>query len=365
MKKKHNPGEAKQTLLPAQITPGGEMATLRDAVGTNLGMWPVEIAMGLHDFKATKKQSSWTTYEVALRDFFQFLAATGLNSPVDVTRTHLASYIDYLRKNGKADRTIRLYCSVSSSFFDFLARPTDTKGSALIQSNPWKSLKGALPKIKAYEKSNNLREFNVDEYHKLLATCDRKTLIGKRDYALITTTLWTTRRRQEICRIRFSDFKEDAGKIYIRFIQKGNHQILIDLTPEIYAAIMDYWSERGTKMLGDTPAWVATTDAGKYLNEARNIKMKVGEQPLSPSALDGMIKSRGSQAGIDTDIVNIHMHGLRHLGARLMRSLGKDVKEIKERLGHADLKTTDIYLGSMDRVGSEGLTDFGKIVMGG
>jgi len=42
----------------------------------------------------------------------------------------------------------------------------------------------------------------------------------------------------------------------------------------------------------------------------------------------------------------------------------KSAREIKERLGHADLKTTDIYLGSMDRVGSEGLADFAKIVMG-
>ena len=58
------------------------------------------------------------------------------------------------------------------------------------------------------------------------------------------------------------------------------------------------------------------------------------------------------------------MHGLRHLGARIMKQLGMDVKSIKERLGYADLKTTDIYLGSMDRVGSEGLADFSKIVMG-
>jgi integrase len=189
-------------------------------------------------------------------------------------------------------------------------------------------------------------------------------VIWKRDYAIMTTTLWTTRRRQEIGRIRFSDFKEDEGKTYIRFIQKGGHQILIDLTPEVYAGIQDYWSAAGRKMTADSPAWIATTDAGKYLNRARNLKMKTGEQPLSASALDALIKSHGDQAGLDPKVVSIHMHGLRHLGARVMKSLGKDVKEIKERLGHADLKTTDIYLGSMDRVGSEGLADFAKIVMG-
>lgn len=340
------------------------LVPLEATVGQNLIHWPKQIAMALFDFKSTKKESSWTTYEVALRDFFGFLSAVGLKSPVEVTRTHLTSYVDYLKKSGKADRTIRLYCSAASSFFDFLARPMDTQGTALIKSNPWRGIKDSLPKVKAYEKSTNLREFVVEEYHKLLATCDRSTVIGKRDYAIMTTTLWTTRRRQEIARIRFADFHDDSGKVYIRFIQKGGHPILIDLTPEVMAGIQDYWTAAGRNMKADSPCWIATTDAGKYLNQARNIKMKVGEQPLSASSLDALIKSRGSQAGLDPQVVNIHMHGLRHLGARVMKKLGKDVKEIKERLGHADLKTTDIYLGSMDRVGSEGLADFSKIVMG-
>lgn len=341
-----------------------QLVHLQSTVGGNLAHWPQQMAMALYDFKSTKKASSWVTYEVALREFFRFLGAVGLQSPVQVTRTHLTSYVDFLRKSGKADRTIRNYCAAASSFFDFLARPMDTQGTALIVSNPWKSIKEVLPHIKAYEKSNNLREFTVEEYHKLLATCNRKTVIGKRDYAIMTTTLWTTRRRQEIARICFADFKEDAGKIYIRFIQKGGHPILIDLTPEVMTAIEDYWRAAGRKMKADSPAWIATTDAGKYLNRARNLRVKTGEQPLSPSSLDALIKSHGDQAGLDTEVVNVHMHGLRHLGARVMKSLGKDVKEIKERLGHADLKTTDIYLGSMERVGSEGLADFAKIVMG-
>lgn len=350
--------------IPVQVEVPKHLVHLQSTVGGNLAYWPEQIAMALFDFKSTKKKSSWVTYEVALREFFRFLAATGLQTPVAVTRTHLTSYIDHLRQKEFADRTIRNYCSAASSFFDFLAQPMDTMGTALIVSNPWKGIKDALPEIKAYEKSSNLREFTVEEYHKLLATCNRKTVIGKRDYAIMTTTLWTTRRRQEIARIRLADFHDDEGKPFIRFIQKGGHQIAIDLTNEVYDAIKDYWHASGRKMKPDSPAWVATTDAGKYLNRARNIMVKVGEQPLSASSLDALIKSHGDQAGLDPKIVSIHMHGLRHLGARILKAQGRDVKDIKERLGHADLKTTDIYLGSMDRVGSEGLADFAKIVMG-
>lgn len=342
-----------QALIPLQATVQG------------LVHWPKAMAMALYDFKAVKKESSWVTYEVALRTFFQFLAATGLESPDQVTRTHLTSYVEYLKGEGKADRTIRNYCSAASSFFDFLARPFDTKGTALIATNPWRSMKDALPKVKAYEKSTNLREFTMEEYLKLIGTCDRGTVLGKRDYAIMTTTLWTVRRRQEIARLRYADFGEDSGKTYIRFIQKGNKPIRIDLTAPVQAAIRDYWDGAGRKMRAESPAWIATTDAGKYLNQARNLRVKTGEQPLSPSSLDAMIKSHGAQAGLDPEVVDIHMHGLRHLGARMLRAMKVDLKEIKERLGHADLKTTDIYLGSMDRIGSEGLEQFEKMVMGG
>lgn len=331
---------------------------------TNLSVWPQPMVMALYDFKATKKHSSWETYEVALRDFFQFLALTGLQSPADVTRTHLTSYIEFLKSEKKADRTIRNYCAAASSFFEFLARPMDTKGTALIQSNPWKSVKEALPTINAYEKSDNLREMNVEEYKAILATCDLTTIIGKRDYAIMATTLWTTRRRQEISRMKFGDFKEEDGKVFVRFTQKGGTPILIDLDGAIYTIIKDYWAAAGREMKPGSPAWIATTDVGKNLLKARNIQAKEGEQPLSPSRLDKIIKTRGAKAKIDNTIVDVHMHGLRHLGARILRQLGKDVKEIKERLGHKNIATTDIYLGTMDRVGAEGLTDFAKIALG-
>lgn len=340
------------------------LVQLDATVGGNLSQWPKDIAMALYDFKAAKKESSWVTYEVALRTFFRFLAALGLKSPVDVTRTHLTSYIAYLKGEKKADRTIRNYCSAASSFFDHLARPFDTKGTALIQSNPWKSMKEALPEIIAYQKATNLREFIPEEYQRLIATCDRSTIIGKRDYAIMVTTLWTTRRRQEIARLRYSDFGAEDGKTYIRFIQKGGRRIIIELNAQVQAAIEDYWQASGRTMTLNSPAWIATTDAGKYLNQVRNLRVKTGEQPLSASALDALIKSHGEQAGLDDTVVNIHMHGLRHLGARMLRAMKVDIKEIKERLGHADLKTTDIYLGSMDRVGSEGLEAFAKAVMG-
>src|SRR6185369_16860410 len=161
-----------------------------------------EDAKALFNFKATCKESTWTTYEVGLRNFFGFCRQVGLKSPRDVEIVHITSYIDFLKKAGLAKRTINLYLSAASSFFDFLMQPMDTKGTQLIQSNPFHSIKKARPQIQAYEKESNLRELSMDEYRRILATCDPATVLGKRDRAIIRLIFWTTRRRKEIVNLK-------------------------------------------------------------------------------------------------------------------------------------------------------------------
>lgn len=327
--------------------------------------WSNTMAMALYDFKATKKPSSWLTYEVALRDFFSFLQQIGVMSPDQVTTTHITSYIAFLKNEKKADRTIRLYAAAASSFFDYLLRPRDTQGTAIIKSNPFNSIKDALPKIQAYERSNNLKELSLEDYQKILATCDSKTLLGLRDRAILSLIFWTIRRRKEISRLKKGDFGWEKAVPYVRFLTKGGKYMSIDLTSGIMQALETYWTASHRKMVANSPAFVATTDAGKYLLEARNIQKKDGETPLSPSALDRLLKSRAKQAGIDPEATHVHVHGLRHLGARVLREQEMDVKLIKERLGHSRLDTTDIYLGSMERISADGLEGFEKLALGG
>jgi site-specific recombinase XerD len=89
------------------------------------------------------------------------------------------------------------------------------------------------------------------------------------------------------------------------------------------------------------------------------------EGPLAASALDQMIKKRAAQAGVDTELVHAHIHGIRHLAARFLRESGVDLKEIKERLGHGSLETTDIYLGAMERVKAGNWQRLQQLELGG
>src|SRR4029078_9055247 len=106
-------------------------------------------------------------------------------------------------------------------FFDFLMQPMDTKGTQLIQSNPFHSIKKARPQIQAYEKESNLRELEMDEYRRILASCDPATVLGKRDRAIIRLIFWTTRRRKEIVNLKVRDLgKDEQGMTHDKLIHK-------------------------------------------------------------------------------------------------------------------------------------------------
>lgn len=352
--------------LPAQIQPKGNVLVLQDPGKTLSIFFPRPEAMALYDFKATCKPQTWATYEVAIRDFFDFLSRLQppVLSPSDVTTTHITSYIEYLRQEEKKETTIHNYIAACSSYFDFMTRPKDTNGTSVIQSNPFRTVKERLPKINPYQKSGDLREISKDEFRKLLETCDRQTILGKRDYAILWLILYTTRRRKEIVSLRIVDFGRDGKQPFVKFILKGGGDQKVELTPTVWDAIVDYWKSSARKMTKESPAFVATTDAGKYLVKARGLRERIGEGPLAASALDQMVKSRGRQAGLDEEVVHLHVHGIRHLAAKSLREMGMDVKEIKERLGHKNLNTTDIYLGAMERIGTRGMEALEHLILG-
>lgn len=326
--------------------------------------WARPFAMALFDFKSTVSENSWLTYDVALRSFFSFLEGVGLRGPEDVVTTHLTSYLALLKKEGKSSRTIRCYAAAVSSFYDFMTRPRDTKGTSLIKSNPWKSVKDALPVIQPYVKENPLPEMGLPEYEAILATCSSGGVLDLRDRAILALTLITVRRRIEILQLRVEDLGVDNGKPFVRFLQKGGKYISIEIQPEMIRAIEAYWKASGREIGPKSHVFVATSDAGNNLLRSKNMMARKGEGPLAPSSFDRMLKTRAEKAKIDLEKVNIHVHGLRHLGARILREMGVDIKEIKERLGHAKLDTTDIYLGSMEKISSLGLDDFAAVALG-
>jgi integrase len=71
--------------------------------------------------------------------------------------------------------------------------------------------------------------------------------------------------------------------------------------------------------------------------------------PLSIRDVDRFVKHIAAVAGVRTPFVSSHMFRATH-GADLRHIEGYDLPAIAERLGHADISTTDRYIPKRKRI---------------
>ncbi len=79
-----------------------------------------------------------------------------------------------------------------------------------------------------------------EEAQAILRVPDRRTLQGKRDYAILLTLLTTGLRKAEICSLKVGDLKTYRNQAVIDVIGKGQKFRRIPLKTETLLAIKDY-----------------------------------------------------------------------------------------------------------------------------
>ncbi len=252
--------------------------------------------------------------------FLDWCNERGLTEPVEVTRTVLESYqrhvFHYRKKNGEPlsftgqhDRLVPLRV-----WFKWMARQHH------ILHNPASELElprlgMRLPKavLTAAEAEQVIEQTNVHDP------------LGLRDRAILETLYSTGMRRLELVNLKLWDLDLERGTVAIRQ-GKGKKDRMIPL--------------------GDrAAAWVR-----KYLEEARP------QLATEPDDRIVFLSNAGEPFSLDylTEVVrgyveaaNLGKHGachlFRHTMATLMLEGGADTRFIQAMLGHADLKTTQIY----------------------
>jgi integrase/recombinase XerD len=257
---------------------------------------------------------------VHIRLFLDWCRGRGLTEPVEVTRTVLESYqrhIFYYRKKngeplgftGQHSRLVPLRV-----WFRWMAR------QHYILHNPASELE--LPRIGMRLPKAVL---SAAETELVLAQTNVHDALGLRDRALLEMLYSTGIRRLELVRLKRWDVDLERVTITIRQGKGKKDRIL---------------------PLGDrAAAWV-----GKYLEEAR--PQLVSE----PDDYTVFLSNAGEALSLDylTQVVRGYVeaaeigkqgacHLFRHTMATLMHEGGADIRYIQAMLGHADLKTTEIY----------------------
>jgi integrase/recombinase XerD len=186
-----------------------------------------------------------------------------------------------------------------------------------------------------------------EEVSAILRIPDRRSLQGKRDYAILLTLLSTGLRKAEICTLKVKDIKTYRNQAIIDVIGKGTKFRRIPLKGETLIAVQDYLKAGKN---GTDPTYPLVRTLGKHGPYV--------QADLTPKAVDCLVKMAAKRALIRK---RIHPHVMRHTFATTLLDKGVDLKTVQVLLGHSHIRTTERYLHSTDdrKVEAIGRLQFG------
>jgi integrase/recombinase XerD len=155
----------------------------------------------------------------------------------------------------------------------------------------------------------------------LLASCDRRRTVGRRDYAIVLLLARLGLRAGEIAAITLDDLDWRAGELLIHN-GKGARCERLPLPTDVGEAIVSYLHHRPRI-------------------ESRTLFLRVVAPAgaIRSSAVSGIVRRACERAGLPS----VGPHRLRHTVATQMLRAGASLEEIGQLLRHRDPKTTARY----------------------
>jgi integrase/recombinase XerD len=187
-------------------------------------------------------------------------------------------------------------------------------------------LDGAAPAAAGWHRPPLTRRIRPGDVAAILASCDRRTHCGRRDYAILMLLARLGLRAGEAAAARVGDIDWRAGEILVR--SKGGHDERLPLPPDVGAAIADYC--RHARPEGADSVMLFLHARAPY-------------GPVSSSAVGCAVKRACLRAGLEP----ASAHQLRHAAATAMRRAGAPLSEISQLLRHQHEGTTSRY-GTID-----------------
>ncbi|HET6422239.1 MAG TPA: tyrosine-type recombinase/integrase, partial [Planctomycetaceae bacterium] len=163
-----------------------------------------------------------------------------------------------------------------------------------------------------------------DKVDELLAAPSNHDAWPRRDRALLALLYATGCRASEICGLTLRDVFIEEG--YCRCRGKGDKERMVSLNPVARAALEAYLQhERMTVGVNDPSAPLLVSRRGK---------------PLSRITVWKLVKRYAARIGASAEV---SPHTLRHSFATHMLAGGAEIRALQELLGHASIRTTQIY----------------------
>ncbi|MDD6088817.1 MAG: site-specific tyrosine recombinase XerD [Desulfovibrionaceae bacterium] len=222
----------------------------------------------------------------------------------------LILFAAWMRMRGCGDRTLARRLSAMRQFFSWAAeRRAVRRNPAQFLENP--KLPILLPDV-----------LSVEEIRRIIEAPSEKTLLGKRDRAVLETLYAAGLRVSELLSLTPADIDPDRG--LAKVIGKGNKERLVPLHEKAVHILAAY--------IRDVRPLFSPKDRTVFLNRSG--------KTLSRQAVWKLIRRYALVAGVDK---TVSPHSFRHAFATHLLEGGADLRSVQILLGHADLAATEIY----------------------
>ena len=183
------------------------------------------------------------------------------------------------------------------------------------------SLVGAVPAVAHRRGASLPRAIEPEIVERLLESCDRGTVTGRRDFAILVLLARLGLRAGEVAAAQLSDVDWHRGEIVVR--GKGSTVEALPLPVDVGEAIADYLC-RGRPKLGVGPLF---------------FRVHAPLVALSRGGVKTIVQASCARAGVAA----FGPHRLRHTAATEMLRHGSRLAEIAMVLRHRSLDATEIY----------------------
>jgi integrase/recombinase XerD len=245
----------------------------------------------------------------------------------DITAWHIRGYLTQLQsaqcfaqhpyarpqKKQLSGHTVNTYGRSLRAFWSWL------EGEGIIDDNPFCRVK--IPPAP----ETVIPTLSDDQLRSLFAQIDTKQPQGVRDYAIIALLVDTMVRVSELINCRLVDVDLDRREITVW--GKGRKQRVIPFAVTAQKILWKY-----IKLYRPEPC----------LQADDRLFLTFDGRPLTKNRVEEIVKKYGNQAGIKG--VRLSPHTFRHTGASIFCRNGGDSFSLKRIMGHADIKTSQIYV---------------------
>lgn len=279
----------------------------------------------LADFVAYVDASQRTidTYAKGVRAFLSYLAGKGIGQP---QREHILAWRESLKEECKAT-TVKTYLAGVRRFFSWTA-----------MRGLWADIAKGVKGVKI-DKSFKKDCLTASQAKDLLASVDRSTLQGKRDYAVLCLMLTTGLRDIEVARACIEDMRVCGGYLALYIQGKGRSEKAeyVKLAEPVERALREWLAARG-RVDGSEPLFCSISNNG-------------AKTALTTRSISRLVKVRLQAIGLNSG--RITAHSLRHTAATLNLLAGGSLEETQQLLRHKSIVTTMIYSHALERAANQ------------